>query len=172
MFRLLKKTKCLQQKAKALHCCLFPLPSGFFYHLSTDLRLLISDLWFFHSQFLNSPIPKFLNPQIQLTEIIIVIKMTIVIKEGCDAANSGLYPCDQGETALLDLIRRIKESDEAIAITKNGVPEAILMSMRKFEGLLETLDILSDEKAMSSIRKSIRQAQKGTWVDFDEVFAE
>jgi len=81
-------------------------------------------------------------------------------------------PVTKAKTALLDLIRRLKDTDEAIAITKNGVPEAILMSMRKFEGLLETLDILSDEKAMSSIRKSIRQAQKGTWVDFDEVFAE
>ena len=81
-------------------------------------------------------------------------------------------PVTKAKTALLDLIRRLKDTDEAIAITKNGVPEAVLMSMRKFEGLLETLDILSDEKAMSSIRKSIRQAQKGTWVDFDEVFAE
>jgi antitoxin YefM len=81
-------------------------------------------------------------------------------------------PVTKAKTALLDLIRRLKESDEAIAITKNGVPEAVLMSMRKFEGLLETLDILSDEKAMSSIKKSIRQAQKGSWADFDEVFPE
>ena len=81
-------------------------------------------------------------------------------------------PVTKAKTALLDLIRRLKDTDEAIAITKNGVPEAVLMSMRKFEGLLETLDILSDEKAMSSIRKSIREAQKGDWVDVDEVFAE
>jgi len=81
-------------------------------------------------------------------------------------------PVTKAKTALLDLIRRLKESDEAIAITKNGVPEAVLMSMRKFEGLLETLDILSDEKAMSSIKKPIRQAQKGSWADFDEVFPE
>lgn len=47
---------------------------------------------------------------------------------------------------LLDLIRNIKDSDEAIAITKNGVPEAVLISMKKFQGLLETLDLLSNEK--------------------------
>jgi len=80
-------------------------------------------------------------------------------------------PVTKAKTALLDLIRRLKNSDEAIAITKNGVPEAVLMSMKKFEGLLETLDILSDEKAMSSIRKSIQEAQKGAWVELDEVFA-
>jgi antitoxin YefM len=81
-------------------------------------------------------------------------------------------PVTKAKTALLDLIRRLKDSDEAIAITKNGVPEAVLMSMKKFEGLLETLDILSDEKAISSVRKSIQEGQKGQWVDFDEVFAE
>ncbi|MBW1679496.1 MAG: type II toxin-antitoxin system Phd/YefM family antitoxin, partial [Deltaproteobacteria bacterium] len=55
---------------------------------------------------------------------------------------------------------------------KNGVPEAVLISMKKFQGLLETLDILSDEKAMASIRRSIRPADKGMWVDFDKVFEE
>jgi len=63
-------------------------------------------------------------------------------------------PVTKAKTALLDLIRRLKDTDQAIAITKNGVPEAVLMSMKKFEGLLETLDILSDDKAMSSVRKS------------------
>jgi antitoxin YefM len=81
-------------------------------------------------------------------------------------------PVTKAKTTLLDLIRRIKDSDDAIAITKNGVPEAVLLSMKKFQGLLETLDILSDEKAMSSIRKSIQQAKNGAWVDFDEVFTE
>jgi len=73
---------------------------------------------------------------------------------------------------LLDLVRKIKDSDETIAITKNGVPEVVLISMNTFIGLSETLEILSDEKAMKSIRKSIRQADKGMWVDFEEVLAE
>jgi len=49
----------------------------------------------------------------------------------------------------------IESSNDAIAITKNGASEAVLLSMNKFEGLEETLKILSDEKAMRSIRKSI-----------------
>ena len=81
-------------------------------------------------------------------------------------------PVTKAKTGLLDLIRRLKDTDQAIAITKNGVPEAVLMSMKKFEGLLETLDVLSDEKAVASVRKSIKEADKGAWVDFDEVFAE
>jgi len=79
-------------------------------------------------------------------------------------------PVTKAKTMLLDLIRNIKDSDETIAITKNGVPQAVLISMEKFQGLLETLDILSDEKAMKSIRKSIQEAHKGMWVDFDKAF--
>ena len=44
--------------------------------------------------------------------------------------------------------------------------------MNKFEGLMETMEILADEKAMKSIRKSIKEARDQKWLDFDEVFAE
>jgi len=81
-------------------------------------------------------------------------------------------PVTKAKRAFLDIIRKIENSDDTIAITKNGVPEAVLISMKKFQGLLETLEILSDEKAMKSIRKSIKEAQKDMWVDFDEVFGE
>ncbi len=81
-------------------------------------------------------------------------------------------PVTKAKANLLDLVRKIKDSDDTIAITKNGMPEVVLISMNKFQGLLETMDILADEKAMKSIRKSIREAEKGMWVDFDEVIAE
>ena len=81
-------------------------------------------------------------------------------------------PITKAKSTLLDIIRKIEGSDDAIAITKNGVPEAVLLSMNKFEGLMETIEILSDEKAMRSIRKSIKEARAGNWLDFDEVFAE
>jgi antitoxin YefM len=81
-------------------------------------------------------------------------------------------PVTKAKTTLLDLIRKIEGSNDAIAITKNGVPEAVLISMRKFKGLMETLEILSDERAMKSIRKSIKEASQGRWLDFDKVFAE
>jgi len=81
-------------------------------------------------------------------------------------------PVTKAKSALLDIIRKIENSDDAIAITKNGVPEAVILSMKKYQGLLETLEILSDEKAMKSVRKSMKEAHKGMWVDFDEVFRE
>ena len=81
-------------------------------------------------------------------------------------------PVTKAKTTLLELIRKIEGSNDAIAITKNGVPEAVLISMKKFKGLLETLEILSDEKAMKSIKKSVKEARKGKWLDFEKVFSE
>jgi len=81
-------------------------------------------------------------------------------------------PVTKAKSILLDLVRNIKDNDDTVAITKNGIPEVILMSMKKFDGLLETLDILSDEKAMKSIKKSIKEAEKGMWLDMDKVFKE
>jgi prevent-host-death family protein len=81
-------------------------------------------------------------------------------------------PVTKAKSKLLDIIRKIESSDDTIAITKKGVPEAVLLSMNKFEGLVETLEVLSDEKAMKSIRKSIKEAREGKWLDFDEVFGE
>jgi antitoxin YefM len=81
-------------------------------------------------------------------------------------------PITKAKSRLLDIIRKIENSDDTVAITKKGVPEAVLLSMKKFEGLVETLEVLSDEKAMKSIRKSIKEAREGKWLDFDEVFGE
>ena len=81
-------------------------------------------------------------------------------------------PVTKAKSRLLSIIRKIESSDDTVAITKNGVPEAVLLSMHKFEGLVETLEVLSDEKAMKSIRKSIKEAREGKWLDFDAVFGE
>ena len=45
-------------------------------------------------------------------------------------------PVTKAKTRFLDIIRKIETSDDTVAITKNGVPEAVLLSMKKFEGLL------------------------------------
>jgi antitoxin YefM len=81
-------------------------------------------------------------------------------------------PITQAKSKLLDIIRKIEASDDTIVITKNGVPEAVMISMKRYEGLLETLEILSDENTMASLRKSVKEAQAGQWLDFEEVFEE
>jgi antitoxin YefM len=83
---------------------------------------------------------------------------------------STYIPISKAKSDLLEIIRRLENVEDAVAVTKNGVPAAVILSMGKYQGLLETLDILSDEKAMKSLRTSLRQARKGKWVKYDEVF--
>lgn len=79
-------------------------------------------------------------------------------------------PITNAKARFSELIRQVEKEDNTIAITKDGVPTAVIISMERFEGLLETLDILSDEKTIRSLRKSISQARKGEWINYDKVF--
>ena len=63
-------------------------------------------------------------------------------------------PITQAKAKLLDIVRQLRDTNDTIAITKNGVPEAVMLSMKKFEGLLETIDILADPEMMKQLKGS------------------
>lgn len=46
-------------------------------------------------------------------------------------------------------------------ITKHGKPVAVMMSIDDYEGLLETLEIMSDSELIKSIKKSEKELAKG-----------
>ena len=70
-------------------------------------------------------------------------------------------PVTKAKTALLDMIRALSDQDDTIAITRNGSPAAVMMSMAQYEALRETLAILGDEEIMRRIRQSRRQVKAG-----------
>ena len=71
---------------------------------------------------------------------------------------------------LLDLIRKLKTRHEVLAITRDGVPTAVLLSMEQYDGLLETIELLADQHAMRVLKRSLKQAQAGRWVSHEAVF--
>ncbi len=79
-------------------------------------------------------------------------------------------PITQVKAKLSDMVRQLRETNDTIAITKNGIPEAVMLSMSKFEGFLETIDILADTQMMSQIKLSAQDVKARRLVDFDEVF--
>jgi antitoxin YefM len=79
-------------------------------------------------------------------------------------------PITKAKNDLLELIRQVEKEDSTIAVTKNGMPAAVILSMTRFEGLLETLDILSDEETRRSLKRSLRQARARKWLRYEEVF--
>jgi antitoxin YefM len=81
-------------------------------------------------------------------------------------------PVSKAKNRLLALIRELEQSQEAVALTRDGVPAAVLLSMEQFQGLIETIEVLADAKAMRSLRRSLKQAERGEWLSYGEVFDE
>lgn len=77
-------------------------------------------------------------------------------------------PITQAKAKLLDMVRQIDDTNDTIAITKNGIPEAVLLSMKKFDGLLETIDVLADQVMMEQLRESFKDVKAGRLLDLDE----
>ncbi len=79
-------------------------------------------------------------------------------------------PVSKAKNRLLALIRELEQHQEAITLTRDGVPAAVLLSMEHFRGLMETIEILADPKTMRSLRRSLKQAERGEWRSHSEVF--
>ena len=79
-------------------------------------------------------------------------------------------PITQAKAKLLEMVRQLADTNDTIAITKNGVPQAVMLSMKKFEGFLETIDILSDPEMMRQLQGSAEDAKVGKLIDLDEAF--
>lgn len=76
----------------------------------------------------------------------------------------------EAKNRLLDLLRTVKTRQDVLAITRDGIPTAVLLSMEQYEGLVETIEVLSDQPAMRSVKRSLKQAQAGRWVEHGTVF--
>ena len=57
---------------------------------------------------------------------------------------------------LSNLIETVSTTDEAVIITKNGAPAAVLVSPDEFESWKETIAIRSDVPLMQEIKKGLR----------------
>ena len=62
---------------------------------------------------------------------------------------------------LLKVISLAQKAGQEWIVTKNGRPAAVIMNFDEWESWRETLDIISDKKAMKQIRKSISYFNRG-----------
>ena len=80
-------------------------------------------------------------------------------------------PISEVKTKLPEIVKGVASRDDEIIITRNGRPAAVLLSIGEYEGLLETLEIVSDPKAMAQLKRSeayFRRGGKG--LTLDELF--
>ena len=78
-------------------------------------------------------------------------------------------PATTARRNFFDLVKGAAEGHQTYRIHhRKGT--AILLSEDDYEGLLETLDLLSVPGFRASIKRSLRQAQTGQTVSMDELF--
>jgi prevent-host-death family protein len=71
--------------------------------------------------------------------------------------------------AFLDLPEAVL--DEPLFVTRHGRPVMTLLSVDQFEGMLETIEILSDQVFAKRLRKSLEQVKAGKTVSLEEAAA-
>ena len=65
-----------------------------------------------------------------------------------------IVPVTELKPKLLQVVSNVQEAGQEYIVTKNGKPAAIIMNYDEWESWKETMDILSDKKARSRIRKN------------------
>jgi len=82
-------------------------------------------------------------------------------------------PLSEAKARLSELARRVRTQHERITLTRNGEPEAVLLSVEDLEGLEITLEALGDTDAVARISDSLATLDAGDkGVDIDTVRAD
>lgn len=70
-------------------------------------------------------------------------------------------PLSEAKAHLSALVRRVRQQHERFTLTRNGEPEAVLLSVDDLEGLEMTLEILGDSEAVARISESLSALGRG-----------
>lgn len=68
---------------------------------------------------------------------------------------------------LPEVIKGIDEKFNRYVVTKHGKPVVVMMSMDDYEGLLETIEILSDKQTVRRIKKAESEFKAGKGISLE-----
>lgn len=81
-----------------------------------------------------------------------------------------ILPITKVKRNLLDIVKSMEKDESTIALTKNGQPVSVIMTLSRYESLMETIDILSDKNILKSLEKSKEDFKSGNVLSHDEVW--
>jgi prevent-host-death family protein len=76
-------------------------------------------------------------------------------------------PIIKARDRLTSLPEELAEEPGAIAVTRRGEPVLAILPWDLYESIMETLEILSDEGLMASLRQSIKEVSEGKAVSWN-----
>ncbi len=77
-------------------------------------------------------------------------------------------PLAEAKKSLSAIVKDVDEKYDRFTITKNGVDKAVIISSEEFDGLLETLDILSNKEERDAIARAKEQVRRGKTVSLKD----
>jgi prevent-host-death family protein len=78
-------------------------------------------------------------------------------------------PLADAKARLSALLDEVRDTHERVVITRNGRPEAVLISVSDLEALEDTLDLLSTPGAVDEIQAAEAEIARGEAVGADEL---
>jgi antitoxin YefM len=80
-------------------------------------------------------------------------------------------PLAEIKKRLSEIVDGVEQRHDRVVLTRNGRPAAVILSPEDLESLEETLDILSDPKAMREIRAAERAIDAGDAISAEDLRA-
>ena len=75
----------------------------------------------------------------------------------------------KGRTELLAIASELEKhpEDGAITMTRHGKPVLAVLSAELYEGLIDTLELMSDPKGQALLRASLKEAEEGNLISWN-----
>jgi antitoxin YefM len=80
-----------------------------------------------------------------------------------------VIPLADAKARLSAVLDEVRDTHDRVVITRNGRPEAVIMSVSDLEALEDTLDVLSTPGALEEIRAAEAQIARGEAIGADEL---
>ncbi len=77
-------------------------------------------------------------------------------------------PLAEAKKNLSAIINDVENKCHRFTITKNGLSKAVIMSSEEYEGLLETINILSKKEEREAIRKAKKEVKEKDAISLNE----
>lgn len=79
---------------------------------------------------------------------------------------------EQARSHFSALVDKADRLSERFIVTKNGTPKAVVMGAEEFESWVETLELLSNPKAVKALQQGLKEAKTEKVRSFKDVFGE
>jgi len=81
-----------------------------------------------------------------------------------------ILPVTKVKRELLEILKAMEEDYATVTVTRNGEPVGIMMTPDRYEALLETIEILGDNKILQALKVSHEDFKSGRIYTHDEVW--